>query len=325
MKQIDVDHILESISTETQALERVRREIVANRSEGTKWMSFLALGAIVLGGLMTMVLQSAGGLIFGLIVGVVGALIIHHKYFGSGATRFQNMFKVGVLTRLAREVAPGMTYNPAMGISEAVFRESGLFSTGPDRYSSEDLFHGMVGETKIMFSEVHAEEKQTSTDSKGRTTTNWVTIFKGVFFLADFHKEFRSPVLVMPDVAERYLGWFGKKLQKLGGNLQKLENPEFEKVFVVRGVDPVESRYLLTPAMQERLLDLRTRLGGGLRIVFRDSHVWLAIPNKEDWFEADLFRPVGDRSQVSQLVGQLTCFLQIVEDLDLNTRIWTKQ
>ena len=183
----------------------------------------------------------------------------------------------------------------------------------------------MIGDTKVMLSEVHAKEKHTSTDSKGRSQTRWKTIFKGIFFLADFHKEFRTPVLVMPDVAERHFGWIGKKLQKLGGNLQKMENPEFEKMFVVRGADAVETRYLLTPSMQERLVLLRGRLGKDLRIVFRDSHVCLAIPNETNWFEGDLKMPAGDRTQAKMLLGQIKSCFQIIEELDLNTRIWTKE
>jgi hypothetical protein len=183
----------------------------------------------------------------------------------------------------------------------------------------------MIGETKIMFSEVHAEEKYTTTDSKGNQTTHWRTIFLGVCFLADFHKEFRSPVTVMPDVAEKNFGWLGKKLQHLGGNVQRMESPEFEKHFVVRGADAVEARYLLTPSMQERLLALRGRLGRGLLVGFRDSHVWLAIPNATNWFEGDLKMPASYRSQAKLLMGQLRSCFQIVDELDLNTRIWSKQ
>jgi len=217
-----------------------------------------------------------------------------------------------------------MTYVPGSGISEGMFVAADLFSR-PDRYHSEDLFQGMIGKTSIMFSEVHAEEKHTSTDSKGRRKTTWSTIFKGVFLIADFHKEFRSPVSVMPDFAERSLGWFGKKLQKLGGSLQRLENPEFEKLFVVRGADPLETRYLLTPRMQECLVELHQRVGQGVCIGFRASNVVLALPNSVNLFEADSKVPAADRNQLEGLLFDLWNCVRIVEDLDLNTRIWTKE
>lgn len=95
-------------------------------------------------------------------------------------------------------------------------------------------------------------------------------------------------------------------------------------MFVVRGSVPVETRYILTPAMQERLIALRQRVAADLRVVFYDSHVWLAIPNKENWFEGNLWSSAHDRGQAISLMVQLRCVFQIVKELVLNTLIWTK-
>ena len=169
MSKWDVDRALDAVSAEIDALERVRKEVVSKRAEGTKWMTFVILWAVLVGVLVMVASGSPLGLLVGLVAGVIGALIVHHIYFGNGAARYRSMFKVGFLSKLIREVEPGMTYVPEQGISEAVFNESGLFSSNPDRYSCEDLIHGMLGESKVMFSAVHAEEKHTSTDSKGNT------------------------------------------------------------------------------------------------------------------------------------------------------------
>jgi hypothetical protein len=325
MSKWDVDRALSQVEPEVDALERVRLEVLESRAQGAKKMGLVVAGSFVVGLLVMMVLNSGFGLLAGVPVLLIGGAIVHHIYYAKGTARYRSMFKVGFLAKLVKAVEPGVDYVPEQGISEAVFNQSGLFGASPDRYTCEDLIHGMIGDTKVMLSEVHAKEKHTSTDSKGRSQTRWKTMFKGIFFLADFHKEFRTPVLVMPDVAERHFGWIGKKLQKLGGNLQKMENPEFEKMFVVRGADAVETRYLLTPSMQDRLVLLRGRLGKDLRIVFRDSHVCLAIPNETNWFEGDLKMPAGDRTQAKMLLGQIKSCFQIIEELDLNTRIWTKE
>lgn len=324
MNKWDVEAALAKIFDETEEVNRIRKDIAAKRAEGQVRMTFVMLGSLVLGFLISMLTRNGAGFWVALPFAVVGGTLVYYAYFGDGLKRYRMLFKIGVIGKLVNHVEPGMTYEPERGIPKSVYEESGLFRADPDRYESEDLIHGMIGDTKLMLSEVHAEEKHTSTNSDGHTSTRWETIFKGIFLLADFHKEFRSPVSVMPDVAERHFGWFGKKLQKLGGNLQKMENSEFEQMFVVRGTDAVETRYFLTPAMQERLVKLRKRLGSELRIVFRDSHVWLAIPNTENWFEGDIKRPTGDRNQMAKLLGQLRSCFEIVEELDLNTRIWTK-
>lgn len=58
----------------------------------------------------------------------------------------------------------------------------------------------MVGSTSIEFSQVHAEYKTETThrDDDGHETTDehWHTIFQGIFFIADFNKDFRTQVLL---------------------------------------------------------------------------------------------------------------------------------
>ena len=61
-----------------------------------------------------------------------------------------------------------------------------------------------------------------------------------------------------------------------------MENPDFEKAFVVRATDPVEVRYILTPDMQLRLLSLRSRVSKDIRISFRRSHVFITLPHEEN-------------------------------------------
>ena len=51
----------------------------------------------------------------------------------------------------------------------------------------------------------------------------------------------------------------------------KLESPDFEKQFDVYGNDPVEARYLLTPLLMERILQLDQRFGEGLTMSFRTT------------------------------------------------------
>ncbi len=325
MSRWDVDRALEAVAGEARELEALRQQVLAERAAGKQKLLFVFGGALLVGLVFLAAVGNLFALLAALPVALIWGAIVHHLYFAKGAARYQAMFKRRFVSAVVRAIEPGMNYEPDRGISEELFSQSGLFSSRPDRYSCEDLFHGRIGETEVMFSEVHAEDRRTRRNSKGNTETYYVTIFKGILFIADFHKHFRSPVSVMPDVAERHLGWIGKKLQKLGGNLQKLENPEFEEMYVVRGEDPVEVRYILTPSMQVQLVALGKRVGNGLRVVFRDSRVCLAIPNKEDWFEGDLHKPAEDRQQAAKLLSELKSCLMIVDELDLNTRIWTKE
>ena len=176
-----------------------------------------------------------------------------------------------------------------------------------------------------MFSEIFAQEKKTRTDSDGDTQTEWITIFKGLFFIADFNKNLRSWLTIQPDFAEKNFGWFGRKIQGFSSNLIRLESPDFEKAFVVHGGDQVEARYILTPDMQERLLALRNRYGADIRLFLQNSELNLSIPNPKDWFEPNIRLPANEFSQMQPFINQMCYLFDIVEMLDLNTRIWSKE
>lgn len=259
------------------------------------------------------------------IIGIIYCAVIHHKYISGHNAIYCAVYKEKVIGGMTRLIQPDMTYSPERGISEQTFMEMGLYSTGIDRYHSEDMFAGKIGKTALMFSEAHAEEKRTSRDSKGRTKTRWVTIFRGLLTIADFNKEFRSWVTVKPDFAESAFGWFGRKIQGFSADLVRLENPDFEKAFVVHGGDQVEARYILTPDMQDRLLDLRKWFGDDIRVAFHSSRMHLTIPNSDNWFEPNIKRSAHDTSQMQMFLRQMSSVFRLVEMLDLNTRIWTKE
>ena len=115
---------------------------------------------------------------------------------------------------------------------------------GWDRSSYEDLIVGNRNGIDFEFFEAHLEEKRTTTDSKGRTRTTWVTVFRGQCIRFDFHKRFFGHTLVTRDAG--FFNFFGKLTM---GDLDRarLESPEFEKAFEVYTSDQVEARFLLTP------------------------------------------------------------------------------
>lgn len=237
-------------------------------------------------------------------------------------------FKREIVTRVVRYFSPAVRYSPGSGIDRAKFRRGALFKQGIDRYRAEDHVAGKLGLTEFEVSEVHAEYKQTTRDSKGRTSTTWHTIFRGLYLVADFNKAFHGQTVVLPDSLEQAFGWLGQKLQGMNlvrGQLIKLEDVEFEKAFVVYGDDQVEARYILTPVLMQRMLELRRNVGGRVYFSFTGSQVHVAIPSGQNHFEPRLSRALTLDHSAEEYYQDLVLMTGIIEDLNLNTRIWTKE
>lgn len=222
-------------------------------------------------------------------------------------------YKDEVLKPIVEAQFPGIIYEDRQYISERMFNASNIFSN-PDRFKGEDLFSGKLEATAFTFSEVHAEEKHESKDKDGNTTTSYSTIFKGLFLIADFNKEIQNETYVYSSGGK----WFSRFKRV------RLEDPVFEDRFNVYSDDQVEARYVLTPKIMNRIVELEDRFGANLYLSFRGYNVYIAISESYDMFEASIHDEVNF-NQIERFLAEVNSILAIINDLDLNLRIWTKR
>lgn len=286
---------------------------------------------LILGGIVC----TAAGVYLG--VPVVAAAIaggtgmIAGIYFLSKAgqqfNEYRHAFKQRVISAALKSIDQSMEIDYQSGMSEQDFVYSQLFTHRPDRYSSQDQIYGTAGKTKFSFSEVHAEYK-TVTQTKNGRQEHWHTILKGIVFCADFNKHFRGRTVVRPkDMGSAFGAWISEKIPLFssGSDVVKLESPDFEKKFLTYSTDQVEARYILTPSMMERLCNLDDSSHYNISVSFIDSYVYIAFPLDKNYFEPPVFKSLLDQKSVTEDLEIIRFMYGIIAELDLNTRIWTKQ
>lgn len=216
--------------------------------------------------------------------------------------------------------------DPKRGLSQDEFFGSLLFKKKPDKYMSEDRVSGNAGKTKFSFSEVQAQYKELTITKKG-TQETWHELFCGVIFKADFNKNFKGLTVVQSkafgsDVAE----WFGSNTPFFSGAKERvrLENPEFEKHFATYSSDQIEARYILTPLMMESICTLNDRCEDSISLSFVGNIITIAFPLSRNYFEAPLFESLMTDGLMKDDLDLVRHIYQVIETLDLNTRIWGK-
>ncbi|MDR0533044.1 MAG: DUF3137 domain-containing protein [Verrucomicrobiales bacterium] len=262
------------------------------------------------------------------IIGLCSPFIYASFCNNSPETLYQNAYKQMINPVLLQHFSSELHYDPDHGLPSSDLAESKLFTGSIDRYSSTDLVSGTYGKTKFRFSQVSAEELHKQTSSRGGSRTYYTIIFQGLLFIADFNKNFSGHTYVRTDFAEKHLGNLGRFLQEhnlSSDEVVQLENPEFEKAFAVYTNNQVEARYILTPAMMDNLLDLRQRCITETQYSFHDSSITVAIANSTLLFTPNFKCPATNNEQLEAIYNQLDFFLSIINDLDLNTRIWSKE
>lgn len=229
-------------------------------------------------------------------------------------SRYLQTFKTRALNAMCRRHFPTLRYEPGKGMDWRIFDSCNLFAHGYSDYYSEDRFSGRWGSTDVAFAEAVARRRYRKLTLKGFETVT-ETYFQGLIFIADFHKHFNGTTRLIPK---------GEDIPDARSEQPaELENPFFESFFETSTTDQVEVRYLLSTSMLERFISLHDHFPK-LRARFHNESLLLLLPSRLDRFEPSLFRHAANRVQFDQFVEDLDNCLNVVDELNLNLRIWSK-
>jgi hypothetical protein len=251
----------------------------------------------------------------------IGAFAIVAFYTFRQQRQLAKTYKQIVVGRVVGALGQGLTYAPESRFTKQDFLDMDLFLKRCEQWHAEDEIAGR--KSAVGFSILEAKATRTEGSGKNRRT---VTIFKGLIVRLDFNKYFQGHTVVVPNSESQILGGlFGESGSRRSKELCRLENVEFEEVFSVYATDQQEARYILTPKLMELIMRARLTLASDLRLSFHDNSVFLTIPQSVNRFEVKLFGgkitpevAVGELAEVVKLAEQL------VDTLDLETRIWTR-
>lgn len=308
-----------------QELELDRKKTLSKRLEA---FAVIAAGAaiLIIGFLFNFILLHP----LAYVIIALAVMILGGVFYSNSHKKFQvyrNAFKKKVIGAALSSIDQSLVIEPEYGIGEQEFIDSQLFTRDPDRYSTEDFVSGKAGNTDFYFAEVNAEYKTVTTDNKGRRTETWHEILKGIIFTADFNKNFQGVTVIRPkDIGSRLGSWIAKAVPIFSSHNQlvELENLEFDKTFITHSTDQVEARYILTPAMMDKLCQLNSKSNYTISLSFIGTRVYIAFPLREDYFEPPLFKSILSPSFLERDVNLVRFMYDIIKELDLNTRIWGK-
>lgn len=274
-----------------------------------------------------------------LFIGVVSSFI----FLGRTYIKFRCAFRDVIVKEVVRYLMesyqspknqPGETvtwsYGAGRKISSFKISRSGLFFLKKgDRFVGGDRIKGTIGLTDFDFSTLTLYKRVTS--SKQSERYKMKRKFEGVLFLADFNKNFRGHTLLRDKKIKsfrhlkRYIWLMFNRLTR-GKALTRihLENKDFDRRFKTKTSDEVEARYILTPNLMERIVSFSKKRRNPIDISFRHNHIAIALSSKKYFFEPSIFGRMKNR-QVKEVYDDLIFFFSIIEELNLNTRIWSKQ
>lgn len=290
----------DELAPQLQAQEAERLEAVKS---ALRW-TWIGVGVAVLGALVGLLLFRVPQLV--IVAGVIGFAI--HGAGRGPLNRIGKRAKRLIVEPVAAQFNLVFDVEPGPQISVVDLHEAGLIPNW-DRANYEDRLDGTRNGVDFEFFETHLEERRRTTDSRGRSRTRWVTVFRGQCLRFEFHKVFQGRTLVLRDA-----GILNAIRGVRGLEQVKLESDVFEKAFQVYSNDQVEARFLLTPDLMQRLIDLEKVFHGGkLRCAFQDGELLIAVEGGDLFEPGSMFTPLDNPERVRELLDDFAAIFNLID------------
>jgi hypothetical protein len=250
------------------------------------------------------------------------ALAIVALIAGHAQRDIRKWYKLMVIKRVVEALGEGLTYDQQSSLDQAQFREMDLYNSRIDSWKSEDQVSGRRREVAFELHEVRAIRRE----KQGKHTRE-VVVFQGLVVVLEFNKNFHGHTVVVPDKDGRILGGlFGESESRRNKQIVRLENVDFENTYSVYTTDGQEAHYLLTPKLMELVLRARAELGANdVRLAFFRNSLFVTVPSSQNRFEVSLFsNQVTAMSAITDLAAVVALAEQLIDVLQLETRIWTR-
>lgn len=227
-------------------------------------------------------------------------------------------------------------YHASKRVSNRRMKNAGLFYLKhKDRVRGKDLIEGKLGATTFQFATLSLyERKDKPTRSKRhrrRRKPKYKRKFKGFLFLADFNKHFSGHTLLRDKKLKSFAHlkrtirlFLNRLLSKKQMDTIRLESKEFNDYFKTRTTNEFEARYILTPNFMEKLVEFTKKRHYPLDVSFQKEYISMSVATKKSFYKPSIFKAM-EGNQIKDVYNILLFFLTIIEELNLNTRIWSKE
>jgi hypothetical protein len=249
---------------------------------------------------------------------LVGALPVLF-YLGSlylRIGRFRQSFKPAIMRLLLDFINEtpnfrSLSYEAERPILRDRFERSGLFRPHPDSYRAEDYMRGLVGEMAFEMGEAYVQEISPASN-------RLQLVFSGLFVHAIFNEPTRGRLAVWPRhklrrvkrSVDAYVGAKGRSADV------EILNPGFREQYAVYAHPGTKVAAILTPPMQDALLEFAEREGRDLYFAVHDQDLFIGLEHDYDLLEPHFFRSNVSFQLIRQFYGDIMLMLLVIQDFD---------
>ncbi len=357
--------LLERLEKQKAELKKTQENIYTHPTV----IKYVVIAGIVGIGVLFLPIHSA--FIYGYFI-VAGAIIfigVPTGIMGKLKAGYRKSFKEEMVGGLIPYFDEKLEYEPFDGVEQEKVNDPPIFPLEAKTFHGEDHITGTYQDVEIELSEIlfsHGQTHDMGSISFSQEQKDRMPVMKryamdrqvaektadyiGLFFIADFHKEFSFTTVMRPNEFEwRLPEWGGDRRDRFMGGEERvpeqynptarledpeggtelqevnLDDPELENSYDIYSNDPTTAFYIFSPSLMERVKTLQKEWDQKVFMGFKGSKMYLSIPFYDGVFEPHVGAEEGVEDQLREIFNDLDAVFGIVDDLKLNERIWKKE
>ncbi len=270
---------------------------------------FLVLGITLF--LLNGLLEADILFIIGLIIALVGIILLG---IGWGIkNRFCKEVRNIAEKAVRDELFPDAKLDPNKGFDLPFLLKPGFFGS-PDRYYGSEYMSGSYKGIAFQKASYDLQKKHTTTDAKGHTTTTYITYAKGTMYHFTFERDFDETVKILEKQGALSFGAGKDGLKKV-----ETEFIQFNKKFRVLASNETMVFYLLTPQIQEKIMELEPKYKGTFYLAYMGDALFIAVNDSGESVKVPYSKPISDETMrpILEFYGAPALFIDTL-DLDSN-------
>jgi len=228
---------------------------------------------------------------------------------GYSASSIRRKFTTSLLSTVQKRVLdtlfPNRSVNDAIGLNYELLMKPGFFHKA-DRYIGRDYMRSSYDGIPFEKASYQLQEKQVRSDGK-HTYVEYVTYAEGTMYHFTFERDFGQIVKVME---KQGLVSFGS------AGLKRLETEYilFNKKFATLASDETTVFYLLTPQIQEKIMELEGTFAGHFYLCFMGNELFIAVDDSHQSIVVKILKPITEEtiSHINTVYGIPMVFIKLL-------------
>ncbi len=232
------------------------------------------------------------------------ALIFILLKYGREDRKFRKLYKELIIKKMVQTCNKELDFSSEGKISQYDYSVS-HFDNSYDELYSEDKIYGRIKENcNFQMAQITTKEIRREVDSEGKTTTEHVETFRGLYGMVELDKSSEANIYIAQNSI----------IQKYSSKRIEMDSAEFEQNYDCLTKDKITAMKIFTADLLEKFVNLKREKINGFQMKIENQRIYFRIACGEV-FEPPRMKDTLDKNLMKKYYNLISLPIELIEEI----------